>query len=126
MNYKCFAFRTARFDDWWCGLSALPSGRINQPRWRVTANVACFARLPFGSFAKMCADLAMATALYLHIAANLVIALPSALLFFRIGDLVDKVCQQAYIFLLPQQNAIGRVAIAACTSGFLIILLHRF
>src|ERR1700682_5828688 len=111
-------------NDRWCRLPALPPWRIDEPSRSVTANVARFARLPFWRFAEMRADLTMTATCQFHVAENFMVALPCALLFSRIGDLVDKVGQQAYIFFLPQQNAVSRLAIPACASGFLVILFH--
>src|SRR5258708_207827 len=98
---------------------------MREPLGRVAAYITGFARTPFWDLAKVRADLAMAASSRLGIPANFVIALPGALLFRRIGDLVDKIGQQSHVALLPQQDAISRLPIAPCASGLLIVLLDR-
>ena len=74
----------------------------------------------------MGADLQMATLSRFDKAANLMVSLPGTFLLRTIGDLLDEVGQQSHIAPLPQQQTIGRRTIAACTTGFLVVLLDRF
>jgi len=53
------------------------------------------------------------------------LALPSPRFFSRIGDLLNKVRQQASIALLPEQDAICGLAIASGPASFLVVLLDR-
>src|SRR5438067_11519150 len=74
----------------------------------------------------MKADVAMAATGCLSIMANVMVTLPGPLLFRRIGNLVNEICQQANVTSLPQQDAIRRLTIASGAARFLVILLHRF
>ena len=68
----------------------------------------------------------MAALFGFHEGANDVVALPGAVALGRVADLVGEIAEQAGVLLLPQQDAIGGIAIAAGAAGLLIILLDRF
>lgn len=53
-----------------------------------------------------------------------VIALPGAVFFLRVANLVDEEGAQGVVFLLPEEIAVGGEAIAAGAAGFLIELLN--
>ena len=97
-----------------------------EPVGHVAADVAHIAALPLGGLAEVSADLQMAAAGALDEAAHGVVALPGALLFRRILQLVDEIRQQAGVLGLPEQDAIGGQAVAAGAARFLVILLDGF
>jgi hypothetical protein len=68
-------------------------------------------------------DLSVSAPVRLHKVANVPVSLPGPLLLGWVNNLLDEVSKQSRIPLLPQQNAVGRLAIAACPPRFLVILL---
>src|SRR5258707_859790 len=82
------------------------------------------AGFPLWRLAEVGADLQMPASLPFNKLADLVVTLPRALFLQRISDLIDEVCQQSYIALLPEQDAVGGQAIPAGAAGFLVILFH--
>ena len=99
--------------------------RCREPLRLGAANIAHAAGFPLRRLAEMEADLPMAARGGLGEAPHSVISLPGSLPFRRIGDTVDEMRQQSRIALLPEQDAIGRSAIAPRASGLLVILLDR-
>ena len=73
----------------------------------------------------MQADFTMTATRRIHEASDGVVTLPGALFLGRVADLLDEVRQQTGIAFLPQQQAIGWLAVATGASGFLVILLDR-
>jgi hypothetical protein len=88
-----------------------------------SADVADAATLPLHNFAKVFADIFLAAALggdeFLHS----VIALPGAIFFLRVSNLIDEEGAQGIVFLLPEEEAIGGQAVASGAAGLLIELL---
>ena len=89
-----------------------PRVQFDAPAGLTAAHIAGSAGLPFWVLSKMQTNLAMAASLRFGETADYMIALPGALLFFPVGDLLDEVREQARIALLPEQNAISRLAVA--------------
>ncbi len=58
----------------------------------------------------------------IHEVADGVVSLPGALFLPGVCGLLDEVSEQADVALLPQQDAIGRQAIASGTARLLVIL----
>ena len=71
-------------------------------------------------------NLAMPASRGVNKIANDVIALPGSFVFFGIAELLNKMCQQARVFFLPQQDAIRGQPVAPRPSRLLIILFDGF
>ena len=74
----------------------------------------------------MRANLKVSASSHLDEAAYLMVSLPGTFFLCCVGNLADEIRQQSHVPPLPQQKTIGRLAIAACTPGFLVVLLDRF
>src|SRR5580658_3918496 len=107
-------------------LRARRSHRRTQPSDFVAAHIAGPARRPLRSFTKMQTDLPVPATRGINKSADDVITLPSFLVFLGITELLNKVRQQARVFLLPQQHAIRGQPIASRPPSLLVILLNRF
>ena len=67
----------------------------------------------------------MTTSVRFHEGAHHVVALPGSLTLRRVGDLLDKMGKQTGIALLPEQNAVRGLSVAARATRFLVVLLDR-
>src|SRR5258708_15820601 len=124
LRNKCLPFLRSALVQFWRGLSALPLRLfLREPLRRRDAHIARSTGLPLWRLAEVGAYLQMAARLPFNKLPDLVIALPRALFLQRISDLIDEVCQQSYITLLPQQDAIGGQSITPCAASFLVVLL---
>jgi len=97
-----------------------------EPLRSAGANVTDFAAIPLRHFAEVIADFFLPAFPSADEILDLVVAIPGAVFFLRAGDLVDKESPQAVVFLLPEDVAVRRQAIASGASGFLVELFDAF
>ena len=71
----------------------------------------------------MFADIFLAAAFGGHEFLHAVIALPGAIFFLRVANLIDEEGAQGIVFFLPEEEAIGGQAVATGAAGLLIELL---
>src|SRR5256885_6139108 len=90
------------------------------------ADIALFARFPFGAFAEVRANLELPADIAVDEVPDFMKALPGALFFPVIADLGNEKADCCLVALLPKQEAIGGVSVAASPARFLVILLDAF
>src|SRR5437773_1585507 len=78
------------------------------------------------AFAEVFADLPLAAGIRIGEGSDDVVAVPCAVPLLGIADLLHEMGQQRGVLFLPEQNAVGGIAIATGTPGFLVVLLDRF
>ena len=89
-------------------------------------DIALFARFPFGPFAEVRANFELPADFAVDEVPDFVEALPGALFFLVIADLRNEKADSGLVALLPKQEAIGGVSVAASPARFLVILLDAF
>ena len=67
----------------------------------------------------------MAAAAGIHERTDFVIALPGAVTFGSVGNLVGEEAQQSSIALLPEQNTVRRISVPTGSACLLVILFNR-
>src|SRR5256885_5242816 len=89
-------------------------------------DIALFARFPFGPLAEMGANFELATDIAVDEIPDFVKALPGTLFFLVITDLRNEKADCCLVALLPEQETIGGVSVAASPARFLVILFDAF